>query len=334
MRNKKNLLGKLIVILVIFSVFLMIFSVRDINKERTLEMIYISKSVDENNEFWMALISGSKMASKEYNVNLSVVAPSDEANYEEQNELIRDAIKKRPDAILLSPSSYTETVDMAEEIKKNGIKLVLIDSTIDSNVADSIVSTGNYAAGEKMGNYMRTLINNDTKIAVVSHVKGSSTAIERESGLRNGLGKYEDKIIEVIFGESKYDKAYNLTKQLIEEHPDIDMIAALNEYSSVGSAKAVKELGLEKEVIIIGFDNSIEEVKLLEEGIINGIVIQKPFNMGYFGVEQAVKVVKGEKYVEFLDCGSELITKEFMYTDENQKMLFPFIGRQFREVIE
>lgn len=112
------------------------------------------------------------------------------------------------------------------------------------------------------------------------------------------------------------------------------MIAALNEYSSVGAAKAVKELKLEKEILVIGFDNSIEEVKLLEEGVLNGIVIQKPFNMGYFGVEQAVKIIKGEKYTEYLDCGSELITKEYMYTEENEKMLFPFIGRQFREISE
>ncbi len=334
MRNKKNLVVRLVPICIILLILMMLASIKDMDKREPFEMIYISKSVDDKNEFWMALISGAKMAAKEYSVNLTVVAPNDEADYEEQNELIKDAIEKKPDAILLSPSSYTKNTDMAEEIKRNGIKLVLIDCIINSNIADSIVSTGNYAAGEKMGNYMGTLINNDAKIAVVSHVKGSSTAIERENGLRNGLGKYEDKIIDVVFCESKYDKAYNLTKALIEEHPEINMIAALNEYSSVGAAKAVKELGLAEEIIIIGFDNSIEEVKLLEEGILNGIVIQKPFNMGYFGVEQAVKIVKDEKYVEYLDCGSELITKEFMYTDENQKMLFPFIGRQFREVIE
>ena len=56
--------------------------------------------------------------------------------------------------------------------------------------------------------------------------------------------------------------------------------------------------------------------------------------MGYFGVEQAVKIIKGEKHTEYLDCGSELITKEYMYTEENEKMLFPFIGRQFREISE
>ena len=100
----------------------------------------------------------------------------------------------------------------------------------------------------------------------------------------------------------------------------------------MGAAKAVKELGLEKKIGIMGFDNSLEEVKLLEEGVLNGIVIQKPFNMGYFGVEQAAKIIKGENYIKYLDCGSKLITKEDMYTEENQKILFPFIGRQFREI--
>lgn len=332
MRNRKRILGKLIIIFIIISIFIGVFIIKNINNRKTLEIIYISKSVDEKNEFWMALISGAEMAAKEYNINLTIVAPSDEANYEDQNELIKEAIKRKPDAILLSPSSYTESVEMAKEIKKNRIKLVLIDSKINSNLADSIVSTGNFIAGQKMGNYMSDLITEDSKIAVVSYVNGSSTAIEREEGLRSGLGIYEDKIIDVVFCDSRYDKAYNLTRELIQEQTDINMIVALNEYSSVGAAKAIKDLGLEDEILIIGFDNSIEEVKLLEEGVLNGIVIQKPFNMGYFGVEQAVKIIKGEKYEKYLDCGSELITKECMYTDENQKMLFPFIGLQFREI--
>lgn len=272
------------------------------------------------------------MAAKEYNVNLTIWAPKDESDYEEQNQLIEKAIEKKPQAILLSASNYTETTPMAEKIKSKGIKLVLIDSEINSDIADSVVSTGNFIAGQKMGNYMRNFINNDTKIAIVSHVKGSSTALQRENGFRDGLEIYEDKIIEVVYCESKYDKAYDLTKEIIKEHQDINMIAALNEYSCMGAAKAVKELGLEKKIGIMGFDNSLEEVKLLEEGVLNGIVIQKPFNMGYFGVEQAAKIIKGENYIKYLDCGSKLITKEDMYTEENQKILFPFIGRQFREI--
>lgn len=332
MKSKKEILERGVIALVILAIFIILFSVKTIDNRKPLNMIYISKSIDENNEFWMALLSGAKMAAKEYNVNLTIWAPKDESDYEEQNQLIEKAIEKKPQAILLSASNYTETTPMAEKIKSKGIKLVLIDSEINSDIADSVVSTGNFIAGQKMGNYMRNFINNDTKIAIVSHVKGASTALQRENGVRDGLGIYEDKIIEVVYCESKYDKAYDLTKEIIKEHQDINMIAALNEYSCMGAAKAVKELGLEKKIGIMGFDNSLEEVKLLEEGVLNGIVIQKPFNMGYFGVEQAAKIIKGENYIKYLDCGSKLITKEDMYTEENQKILFPFIGRQFREI--
>lgn len=334
MMSKKGVFWSILIAFATLSFLFIINSLNSIDKKKSVDIIYISKSVDEKNEFWMALISGAKVAAKEYNVNLTIVAAMDEADYEEQNKLIENAIKQKPDAILLSPSSYTNTTNMAKKIKKNGIKLVLVDSTINSNVADSIVSTGNFIAGQKIGDYLKNLIKEDTKIAVVSHVKESSTAIEREGGLRKGLGGDEDKIIDVVFCESMYDRAYELTKELIDKHIKIDIIVALNEYSSVGAAKAVKELGLERKITIMGFDNSIEEVKLLEEGVLNGIVIQRPFNMGYFAVEEAVKIIKGEKYTGYLDCGSELITKEFMYTDENQKILFPFIRRQFRETSE
>lgn len=87
-------------------------------------------------------------------------------------------------------------------------------------------------------------------------------------------------------------------------------------------------MGLEEQVKVIGFDSSAEEIELLEEGVFQGIVIQKSFNMGYLGIEKAVKAVRGEKVPKNVDSGSQLITKENMYTDENQKLLFPFIGNQ------
>jgi len=56
--------------------------------------------------------------------------------------------------------------------------------------------------------------------------------------------------------------------------------------------------------------------------------------MGYLGVEQAYKIISREEFKVQLDSGSELITKDNMYTEENQKLLFPFVGRQFRETTD
>ena len=56
-------------------------------------------------------------------------------------------------------------------------------------------------------------------------------------------------------------------------------------------------------------------------------MVQKSFNMGYLAVETALKVLKGENVPPVIDSGSELITKENMYTEQNQKLLFPFFDK-------
>ena len=49
------------------------------------------------------------MAAKEYNADIDILAPSEENDVERQNELLKEAIDRKPDAILFSPSSFTES---------------------------------------------------------------------------------------------------------------------------------------------------------------------------------------------------------------------------------
>ncbi len=100
----------------------------------------------------------------------------------------------------------------------------------------------------------------------------------------------------------------------------------MNENSAVGAARAVVEKGLGGKIIMIGFDNSTEEIKLLEAGVFSAIVVQRAYSMGYLGIETAVKSVTQDTWSVNIDSGSLLITKDNMYNPENQEVLFPFYG--------
>lgn len=52
---------------------------------------------------------------------------------------------------------------------------------------DLTVATDNLEAGEKLGKFAASLLGPDDQIAIVAHVKGVSTAVEREEGFRKGL---------------------------------------------------------------------------------------------------------------------------------------------------
>lgn len=78
-------------------------------KDEKRSIIFIPKVIDEDNDFWKLLIEGVEMAAAENNMDLTIVAPETEDDYTEQNALIEWAIEQKPSAILLTPSSYTET---------------------------------------------------------------------------------------------------------------------------------------------------------------------------------------------------------------------------------
>ncbi len=263
-------------------------------EERKLSLIYIPKVVDGTNDFWKSVILGAKMAAKEYNAEISVLAPSEENDVKRQNELLEEAIQSEPDAILFSPSSFTDSDELLKKAKDMGIRISFIDSYTKEEIQDLTVSTDNLEAGEKLGKFAATLLGPDDQIAIVAHVKGVSTAVEREEGFRKGLGELADNIVDVVYCDSQYEKSRKLTIELMQKYPDLKMIAGMNEYSSVGAARAVKAAGAKDSIQVVGVDSSQEAVQLMENGVFRGLVVQKAFKMGYMGVKETVRMRRGK----------------------------------------
>lgn len=329
-RQKSRRLMTAVILILMLSVLagMMIVMMREEAKEKKpYRLIFVSKTLDSSNDFWTSLVEGAKLGAEEFGARIEVTGGRSEADLQAQEQKIRESIKKKPDAILVAPCDYSAMDDALQEIIDAGIKLILIDSTTEKDIAETTVSTDNYRAGKELGEYAGTLLEEHSQIGVMGHVKGSSTEMEREDGIRAGLGDYESQIVDVVFCDSSYDKAYSLTTQMLEEHPEMDMIIATNEYGAVGSARAVKDMGMTGKVKMAGFDNSVEEIQLLEAGVFEGIIIQKPFNMGYLGVEQAIRVLEGKNVEKTLDSGCKLITRKNMYEEENQRLLYPFSGQ-------
>jgi ABC-type sugar transport system substrate-binding protein len=235
-----------------------------------------------------------------------------------------DEIASRGEQCLI----FSNWAEVVQEAINAGIKVILVDSVIDKEIANGVVATDNFKAGKELGTFAKTILKPDSKIGVVAHVKGSSTATEREDGIREGLGEDQNRIQDIVYCNSSYDLASDLTEKMLKERPEIDVVIGTNEYSAVGAARGVKKMGMEDQVKVVGFDNSVEQIQLLEAGVFQGIVIQKPFNIGYLGVEQAVKAIEGYPMEYNLDSGCKLITKENMYEEENQRLLYSFSGQQ------
>lgn len=308
----------------VFLVYIVGTVTWQLSQERTFSVILIPKQLESVNDFWKLVIDGATEASKAYEVKLEVLGPNKEGSYEVQKELIAKAIKKKPDAIILAAEDYEKTSIEAQKIKDQGIKLIVIDSGIKGKIEDVMIATNNFEAGIKMGYRIKKLLAKEGEVVIMNHSKSTLTGIERERGIQVALSDMEERIVASYDCNSDTTTAYEKTIEAVNTYPDLKVVAALNQYTALGAAQAIKMLDLSDEVKVVGFDNSIEQVKYLEEGIYDSLIIQNPFYMGYMSVEQTVNLLRGEEVEVNLSIGSTLITKENMYIGMNQRLLFPF----------
>ena len=110
---------------------------------------------------------------------------------------------------------------------------------------------------------------------------------------------------------------------MLQEHPEINVIATFNEWTTLGVGYAIQELNKQDHIQVIGFDNNIVSIGMLETGEMDGLIVQNPYAMGYIGVETAYNLIKGNKTEKQVYTDTTFVTKDNMYDAETQKILFP-----------
>ncbi len=283
----------------------------------------ILKTVDfENLAFWQAVKDGIDSAGKDFDVEITITGPMSETQVDEQIQMIKKAVLLKPDAIVLAAADYDRLVPIAKEIKAAHIPLITIDSFINGNDADTKIGTNNYDAGQKAGEALMEKLSPGSTVLIMSYVQGSSTAIDRESGVRDFLhGKAQIK--DTIYSNGEIDIAYQQAIQILQNNPDVKGIVTLNDPTTIGAARGLSESGKKEKVVLVGFDNSLPTLGFVESEVIRDTIVQRPFNMGYLGIKSAVDLIKGKKVEPFIDTGSKVINRKNMLLPENQKLLFP-----------
>ena len=276
-------------------------------------------------DFWDVLNQGIDEAAKEFGVEVEIYGPRFEREIDRQITILETTIDQNPQPplIILAASDYRRLVAPVERAKTLGIDIITLDSGIDSKIPVSFIATDNVEAGEKAGKEMKRILKNHQRkqIAIVSHIKETATAIDREAGVRQAL-EGED-VIGTWFCDVEQEIAYQITLELLKNE-NLGGIVALNEIAALGVARAIDEKGVQDDVLVVGFDNAIQELNYLEKGVLKATVVQRPYNMGYLVVKTAVEYLSGKRVPSFIDTGSILITQDNMFQREYQELLFPF----------
>lgn len=277
-------------------------------------------------EFWKTVEQGAVDAGEELGVRVTFAAPEDESQIDVQIEMMEKAIQDKADAIVLAPLDTDRLNDVVDKAANRGIPVLTLDSDVTTKTRVATIGTSNESAGSIAARNAARLMEGKGKVAIISFVEGAQTAVARNEGFiremeENHKGHIEIVGIEYCDGDAKLAKEQALA--FIRKYPDLKCIYGANEGCAVGAAAAVKEMRKQEEISVIGFDSSDEEIAYLQEGAIDGMMVQNPYNMGYLGVRNINKVLDEKKIEEKIDTGATYVDRENLKDEDTQWLLYP-----------
>ena len=278
-------------------------------------------------EFWLSVFAGAEAAATEYNLKLTITGPETEEDYEAQNRMVADAVAAGAEALVFSAIDYENNASAIDDAARAGVKIVAIDSSVASEMVSTYIGTDNYAAGRMAAQAALERVEGELTVGIVNYDISSANGQEREHGavdLLQESGRAE--VAAVINTLAEAGQAKEDTEAMLAEHPEINVLLAFNEPTSVGAAEAVSALGLSESVFLVGFDSNVVTVDGLQEGSVDALVVQNRYAMGYLGVESAYKLLagQGDSLEKTVDTSTQVVDRENIFTMDSQKALFAF----------
>lgn len=283
--------------------------------------------------FWVSVQAGALAAGQDLGVEVLWNGPSAETEYSRQIQIIDSMVARRVDAIAVAAAERKAIAQPVERAVAAGIPVTVFDSGLDSDKYMTFLSTNNYEGGVMGARELARQLKGEGDVALLMHVPGSMSTMDREKGFEETIAKEFPKIRIVArqYGQSDRAKARAAAENFLAGNPGLKGIFASAEPSSIGAALAVKARDLQDKVTLVAFDSSDTLVEGLKEGAVDAMVVQDPFKMGYESVRTLVNKLNGKDSPKRIDLSAVIVTKANMDQPEIKKVLFPDIKKYVKE---
>ena len=279
--------------------------------------------------FWQSVHAGAVAAGREYDIDIEWSGPAAETNFARQIAIVESMINGRIDGIVLAPTEATSLVTVVERAAQVGIPVSIFDTGINTEEYVSFVSTNNHAAGALAARKLAALLEEKGTVAIVKGVPGSSSTMERERGFEETItAEYPNiQIVAEQYGMSDVAKALAVTENMLTAHPYLDGLFASGEPATVGTAQGVKSRELIGKIRYVGFDSSESLEADLRAGVIDALIVQDPFKIGYEAVKTIVQNLNGQTPQKRVESPATVVTGENIDTPDIDKLLHPDLSQ-------
>ncbi|MBK5374917.1 sugar ABC transporter substrate-binding protein [Pseudomonas sp. TH08] len=273
------------------------------------------------NEFFLTMEDGAKAYQKEHSADFDLISNGikDETDTAGQTRIVEQMILAKVNALVIAPSDSKAMVPVIKKAVDAGITVINIDNQLDpaivksKNISVPFVGPDNRKGARLVGEYLAKQLKAGDEVGIIEGVSTTTNAQQRTAGFKDAMDAAQIKIVSLQSGDWEIDKGNKVAASILSEYPDVKALLAGNDSMAVGAVSAVRAAGKAGQVQVVGYDNINAIKPMLKDGRVLATADQFAAKQAVFGIETALKIIKGEK----VDSGTngvietpvELVTK-------------------------
>lgn len=296
--------------------------------------ITIGGVVFQADTFMQTFQDGLQAAADENGVNL--ILANSETDLAKESNILNDLIVREIDALIINTFAADGSVAAVSEVVGEGIPVICANTCLNENSRDgvhSFLATHNIDLGLKTGVAAATYINEnlggEATIGILNCDTFPEACLPRKEGFLQALTDAGVSYT-VAADQTGYlaDAALPISEAMLQANPGINILWAANEGGTTAHVLAVQGSGLADEVKVFGTDMSGQHAQFLQadNGILQAVTGQAPFQIGYDALNLALDVIAGE------EVESDLIIPTILFARGDDEDINTFVETDGRAV--
>jgi ribose transport system substrate-binding protein len=276
----------------------------------------------QGDEFYITMQCGAEDEAKKLGVSVTTQGPQ-KFDPTLQKPILDSVMAAKPDAVLIAPTDVTAMQNPLAQAAQS-TKVVLVDTTTDNpSYATSAIASDNEGGGKAAFDAIKQLNPNRGKVMVMSTDPGVSTVDARIKGFEVAV-KADPKFtyVGVQYSHNDPATAAQLTSAALQKDPDLVGIFAANLFAAEGTATGVRQAGKTGKVKIDGFDAGPDQITAVEQGTVQALIAQHPYDIGTNAVDQAYAALTGKQTDPKIGTKFTIITKANLNSAASQAAIY------------
>ena len=255
------------------------------------------------NQFWVNMKDFYEAAGEELGIPIDVQTGTTEGDTASQLDVLMTMADMDYDVIIVSPIDGTNLIPGIVKCNENGVKVINLGPGVDTEALaeagghlDATITVAFTEQGETVANDMISRLPDGGQVAIIAGLAGAGQSEGRTSGAKEVFEATEGiELVAVQNCDWDATLAYDATKALITEYPDLKGIFCCNDTMALAAVEALAAEGKE-DVLVYGVDFTDDARAAIMEGTMTGSMSYSSQRYTKAALQMAVMLNEGETF--------------------------------------